>query len=489
MGAWLTRWTERVASLPSRTRITLTTFALLAFCETWRELIPVVGGLGYDGVHYAAWAKNLSWELTSELTTYQLGRLLPSALVHVALRVLHLPMTYPSVIWTFTVANIVLTGLTMNLWCRAAERMGVGERGQWLGFLLLICSFSTLKWSLYYPVLTGSFALALGAGMLLLYLRGNTLGVAAIVIAGAFTWPSIVYVGVPLIAFPHRGAAAVEPAPAKANRIVAVLLGIAVMAGALWAVAGDYELEYSKVRPMASAVKLSAFVAGAFVCAAIWKLLDSRSLWQDLHPRQWLRHWEPWVALSLPILAKGVILWLAGLPSDYGEAHFLKHMLYVSSMQPGVFYLGHVLYFGPLLLLLPVQWADVSRSIREQGTGMILFFSLAAMLALSSESRQLLNLLPFIVLPLALSLERLDWTRGRLATVAALSLLFSKVWMTMNLRHEIPLVGDVTFRFYYDASRGPWMSHLMYFSQGLVVLAVFALFYLWFVWERTPDER
>lgn len=467
-------------NLDTKTRITLSTLGLLLFCLLFRELIPRNDGLGSDGVGFARWVRDLSLDLPTRVNDYSIRRMLPPTVVHGVLRLLGLPFTNANIIWAFTWINIALTTLAVNLWCRSAKLLEVSDRGQWLGFLLLACSYATLKWSLYYPVLSDCWALALGSGILLAWLRGRTAVLLVLVTLSSVVWPSMIYVSVPLIAFPRSPVEEDAPAPWRLNRVAAAIGGVLVLVASTWVFQSGFHFKQIDIQAMTAVLPLSMTIQALYVASALWLLLDSRSLWMDLHPRAWITRWHPWVAIGLPLL----LLWLgkeiSARPSPVGERFYFNSIFYAGLVQPGVFLLAHVLFFGPLLLLVPLVLRRLGAGIRVEGTGIALFFVLACFLSLDSESRHHLNWLPFLALFLARAIDGLHWTPRRLWTMAAISLLFSKVWLRMNVEQDLPYFGKVDYQFYYYASNGPWMEHSMYFIQLLVVAFVFALLYSWF---------
>lgn len=106
------------------------------------------------------------------------------------------------------------------------------------------------------------------------------------------------------------------------------------------------------------------------------------------------------------------------------------------------------------------------------------------MLGAGSESRKLLNFYPVIVLFLVQAAEPLFASRGRILTLAGLSLLFSKIWLPMAEPLTLPFVGEVGWRDLYASSRGPWIDHGWWAVQGIAVVAVGA--WLYFGCVRRP---
>ena len=152
--------------------------------------------------------------------------------------------------------------------------------------------------------------------------------------------------------------------------------------------------------------------------------------------------------------------------------------------QPGTFWIAHTLYFGPLILLLVLLWRPISKIVQRQGAGLVLCFGLAVVLGAGSESRKLVNFLPFLVLFAVSAAGEISTRPARLAALAAASLVFSKIWLPMTQSIELPWVGEIAWRAVYVSSRGPWLDHGWYLAQLPFVLAM-----AWLLWRWTATSR
>jgi hypothetical protein len=137
------------------------------------------------------------------------------------------------------------------------------------------------------------------------------------------------------------------------------------------------------------------------VFLALRPLIDLREVASSHAPSRLVREPGFWLAIVLLATSERLVDAVAILPARIGAERFLMDTLYTSTPQPGGFFLAHVLYFGPVLLFLLPLWPEVSRSARQHGTGLVACFALAAVLSVGSESRKLINFLPFVVLSLA----------------------------------------------------------------------------------------
>lgn len=112
-------------------------------------------------------------------------------------------------------------------------------------------------------------------------------------------------------------------------------------------------------------------------------------------------------------------------------------------------------------------------------------------MSLDSESRHMTNFMPMFVVFLAKATESLRWDWKHYSLLGVISLLMSKVWLTigpLNLKGDVATVLLTNQRLFM--SLGPSMSGRMYVVQGLVVLMVgIIIYYVCFknLTGTTPD--
>jgi hypothetical protein len=149
-------------------------------------------------------------------------------------------------------------------------------------------------------------------------------------------------------------------------------------------------------------------------------------------------------------------------------------MLYSSVARPLAFVVGHVVHFGPIIVLAMMLWPRSARHIHRFGPGMVLLFLGILVLGLTSESRTITAILPFVVAFTALSVDRLEWRMGKVVTFATMSLIVSRVWFPINQGAiDQPPHLEFPAQFYF-MNFGPWMSNQSYwvFMAGLGVVTV-----------------
>jgi hypothetical protein len=146
-------------------------------------------------------------------------------------------------------------------------------------------------------------------------------------------------------------------------------------------------------------------------------------------------------------------------------------------MKPGVFFIAHVVYFGPIVLLAAFLWKPLCRLIRSDGVGLTLCALVLFAESVCSESRGMINLFPILVAYTAKLTDSLSWRTSDYVGFGLLSLAFSKVWLVINTEP----FGPSSLQFpnqKLQMNHGPWMSNSMYLVQGACVIACAIVFYV-----------
>jgi hypothetical protein len=487
-----------VTALPSTNiRIVVVTLLVLGACFLNRELIPAGEGAGYDGVTYASWVEHLTLQSLIDSVSSRgeaqapppaialdrpyARRILPSLVLHYVLTNAGVPATTANVVKAFALLNLVLLLIGVGCWLAAADAFGIGDNGKWLGVVGLIVSYANAKMPFYYPTLTDTAAFAIGSVCLLCYVKRQPVALWVASFAGTFVWPTLAYFGFFLIACPRND----QPADDRGANRLAIGLAAGIAAVTMLAIeielASGSTISATPVRPVAALRHLSVALVGGYLFFGLRPLLASGDLWRSIHPSRLVSRPSLWAACLL-IVASELAVWLIA-PATRPTRH-LANLFLSAIAQPFVFFLAHVLYFGPLLIFLLMAWPRVCRRAQALGAGAVICLGAALFQSIGSESRHLINFLPFAILLLISTIEDVVATTNRWIVFAVVTVLCSKVWLPMDRTLVFPYVGELQWRDVYVSSRGPWISHTAYLTQLLLVLPVALLFYRWWYLSR-----
>jgi len=466
------------------------------------------GGFGYDGRFYGELAKNFPSAVFGDgvvippgldpyegprligVDEYYAYRILPSGIVWVGLQVLSLSPTTGHVVGLFAGLQAAMLGAATLFWCLSANLLGLGSRAKLLGATALIVNFAALKTGSYYPVLTDHLAFGLGAASLYLWLRGSTLLLALCALAGCFAWPPFLVVGPLLLLFPApadaRDRLAADPDP-QANWRPAPF-GLAV--GGLLGLASMVALTVVQLQGHRSALgteqlpvfPLSVLVTGLFIAAAFAYLLPRGGLGKLIEIARSLRVWRVAVAAAL-IVAVLITAELIARRAGFVASDLFRDALWSTTLDPGLFLVVLVGYYGPIFLLLFADFPRVAADAWRLGPGMVGVLGVALLSALLSQPREVIEVFPFVVLAGVLAARRIYPQSGlAIAVFLVLSLVLSRVWLQVgSIGFDTTRLQEFPAQRYFMAT-GTWTSPTMYAVQLVAVAIVAAV--LWLVARR-----
>lgn len=420
----------------------------------WGETLPVREGFGWDGRDYGRIAQDLPRAVLEEgLTSYRLRRLLPSAVVYLGLSALSLPRERPLVRDAFEVLNLLLLVVTLLGWSGIAREVKLTERGTWLGFCLLLLNFANLRMPFYYPVMTDTFALAIGTLFLYAFLRSSARAMLALLVLGPFTWPSFLPAGALLYALPRDPLAPDRPPRFGLNGLSGALVALLFLV-----VLRVPDSEYVDQRWLG----LSLALCAAYLVAVGRGLFDQAALfdlraYRSVSPRRLV------AVCAIAVVVQAVVHSLSrgtGLTMDV----LRDNLGFCAAAKPGVFLVAHAVYFGPVALLVALNWRAFRRLVHLFGIGFTLYVAFHLALAVQSESRWLIGGLPAFALLGALLGDAAGWPRWVAWSIAAMGLVTSKAWLPLN-QGPFGAVSEFPAQFYF-MNHGPWMSYPMLLLQG-----------------------
>jgi hypothetical protein len=453
-------------------------------CLLTVERVQVGNGFGWDGVVYGNWARHFYEEVVvTRVDAYHVQRILPAAVVHYSMRLLGVRRTDAAILRAFGLYAVAMLTLAAWAWCGIARKLELSLAGKWLGFVGLFVNYTALKYVYYVPAGTEATAYALGTLMLWAYLCDRPLALAVMILLGAFDWPACLQVGVLLLIFPHT-----DPSPrgirSVPRAVPVAAAGVLTAAAAVWMYAvlrtpptlQNVFVEPQYIDPYRPALPLSAAISLAYLCLGAFPLLD----WDRLYDLRWLfarRH-----VLSAMLVGAGALILQAAQRALSVPAPFeplsvvLRQTVFASVVEPAVFLVAHIAFFGPMFLLVMFLWKETCRHLHDAGMGVTLAVFLGLLLSLNSQSRFLINMFPLLLPFVVKAADARRWGAAPYALMLLSSVALSKVWFTINTGpftgrlHEFPDQG-------LFMTHGPWISPKMYAVQGALFLVLGAVMY------------
>jgi hypothetical protein len=429
----------------------------------WGERLSPGRGLGWDGRFYARIAQDFPKVVFEEgLDSYRLQRVVTPALVY---------RDDAHVVDAFAVYNLLLLLATVVVWRGIARAAGLGDGGLWLGFLLLFVNFANLKMPYYYPVLTDTTAVFLGALLVYFHLRGSAPGMLAVMAIGAFSWPSFLVLGGLLFLFP-RNPLGPPQLPPRPWHLMAGAVAAAFFLLLLLLTPGDVlPPRPDGVRPPSlDRLVFSVPLTMAYIVTVAAGLLGHADLVRLRTYRLPAFRLAAWLALLLG--SRWIVGSLARGKGPLDLQGFLWQVTHQSIIEPGIVVVAAAVYLGVVALIALVCWRPFCGAAHQLGVGMTLFVCAILAQSLTSEPRQVLHGLAALVLVTVSAVEGVRWPAWGRWMLVALALFGSKVWFGIN--HEGFSGKDKTWSYpaqYYFMNHGVWMEPETFRVQGLFVVA------------------
>lgn len=473
---------------------------LIPLCATLlytysKERIPVNGGLGWDGRLFGAYTANFPAALEAgQINSYRFHRILVPAALYYVMSTLDIPPTSEHIIRAFQISNglFILIGALLFLWLARLAHWKPWTTA--IGFSALFFTVPVLKLSMFYALMPDIPALTFGILAVLCWYAGWRAALLLAILAGAFVAPTMVlFAG--LLLFPKEDLGKGESLPWWAFGIlpllyIGLLFYIRSIDPAAFTMAPAYsQIVHAGLLPLAIGI-------GSLYLFGMTPLLGSiprkPDYWKNL----------PWVwwGLAALVLAciQGIIQFGAGGETPpQTSSSYLKLLVVQSLTYPGSFLAAHFQYIPGVLALGLLAIPFLRREASRQGLGAILMAAGVLALHMGTESRQLLQLVPFLLFLFLEAFNR-NWdVKPWFGALAVLSLWLSARWWA-----DLSKAGNIdppylTFPSqHYFRFQGPWMAYeTMAFSLLTLALSVGFLGLLWkmgaltLVTERTRKTK
>jgi hypothetical protein len=163
--------------------------------------------------------------------------------------------------------------------------------------------------------------------------------------------------------------------------------------------------------------------------------------------------------------------------TSYPLTFILSNPIKYSSIKPFIFIVAHASFWGVMVCLLILFWTEICKTISQFGWGLVFAFALKLFLfSLAIETRALMNIFPWLIVFIALVLNKYTFSKIFYVVIALFAIISSKIWFEINSGIEYKATptdenGSIAFpmqKFWLNF--GPWMSEQMYYIQGLILL-------------------
>jgi hypothetical protein len=441
------------------------------------EKITACNGFGHDGCGYGTWALDFPrYAIDQKLNDYQIQRSLPSLVAWGSLKLLGRPITPPAVVRAFQLMNTAMMFIGVAAWTKIARILRIRAETMLVGTLAMFGTYGIVKFTTWYPVLGDLWGYAFGFVCLWAYLARRFFVLPPLAVLGTFAWPSLIAPAAILMflygahARPKPGEGPSGRAPRYLNHVFALAVALAWTLWTLHLARMNYwPPSVMPIDTMPMLFRFSVLVVGSYFYFAMSRLVDVSALWNPLVYARSLMTVGGIAGIASVVIVRYATVKLS-VPGKAGFSVWFSDTAILATMKPGIFTLAYVIYFGPLFLVLVLRWSRVVALMARHGIAIIAAMVIGVVFGADSEERHGYTFVA-LAFPFAVKLlDELDLDAAALRIFAVLTVVFSKIWITLP-----PDVRQPSWDFPNQTlflSQGPWMSNLMYVVQGAVVVGV-----------------
>lgn len=453
-------------------------------------IINIDQGFGYDGYFYRQLTKdfyNFAF-VENNLSGYYMGRILPSLIINLFLSVSDIPKEDYVIVRSFQIYNLILIVLSSLIWYKISKIYKLNSRLTWLGFILGFLNFGIAEMSLYDPVLTDITAFFLGFFLLYAHLKNNLIAKMAITFLGAFTWPSFIYYGILLIIFPVDFKTEADFKKEKAgNKYLNFLLPLPFLIIALYYI----NIYFST----GTLWKISTeIISPFFYISAVLNFLLMSYFFFIFLPSKWLlsSYLQFFRKGLLKIKIKNVVICVLLFmfikiiqifySSDMSSGtRFLATIYYISlysSTKPFVYIVTATTYFGPCFILLFLYLKNFKFHLKDLGLGVYGLFIITFIMTFISETRQIINFFPFIILLSVLVFRDFKMEKSLFLLLIIFSFILSKVYIPL---FNVPVPDLNNFQFpnqLFFMNSYMISNHSYYIQLSIVIFMIVCILFI-----------
>jgi hypothetical protein len=441
------------------------------------ESYPFNGGLSFDGTVFSSFIPDFTKSFYFD--SFYVSRILPALLVSVFFKLFSINSTQEHILVAFQILNLISIIISCYFLKQILLLFKISLKIQLLSFILFLLNFGVVKFPFYLPVMTDTFALMVSTALLYFYFKNNIAGIVICTFLAAFTWPMSYYQGLLLIAFPLHFLPFKSPLKWQKISIYigAILFALALIIIIIFIEKFDNNPGYfimmidRDLLPLSilGIVLLYFFFAQLFLNRTLFDV--SLFLKKISYKR---------ILISFGVFATVLLIihFLGPKPiSNASIPQILRDPTIQGLIKPLISIVSHTGYFGIIICLLFLFWRSFSKTISQMGWGILAALGLNLFLfGIAPESRHLINLVPWLIVFLAITFNKYWFPNSFYIVVGLSSFVASKIWLLLNIYDSfrstgIDKNGSLGFpEQLFWMNIGQYMSEQMYYIQGTMML-------------------
>jgi len=438
----------------------------------------------FDGANYAQWTKNFDeMFFGKQISQYHIQRVFIAFIAWSFAQLTNLSITNSYIIHFFIVFNIICILISVIYLNLILNFFNIKQNIKAFAVILTFFNFALLKYPFYYPVLNDTAALAIAFPMSYYYLKNKIGAFILCTLIGCFTFPSFIYIAIILLFFPYNS---VQNFPQYQNNKILLKLGTVALILSL-IVFQVYFFVYKGIRfeeinnGWLSNFYIATYIPAFLVVIFYFSYIILTYSINDnflLSSKNEIKLKNVFIAILLFISLKILINIFAGKETGMTIMTHIKILNLSILSQPFKFFVSHSIYYGLLIMLIPFYFIAFRNKIVSLGYGyffVILFFLLYSV---NSESRQFINFIPFLILPIALVFNEYNINSKALLIFLFINIVISRFWYYINI--TTPIENNLTeFPLQrYFMFQGPWMGDCGFMINVLIVICCILFLFL-----------
>ena len=479
-----------------RVGVVILLFGILFF-SFMGEKVPYGNGHGWDGQLYYSMCYNSLHEITHHgYSTYYVQRFLPFAVVNT----MQLIFGFGHASMYMYIAISIALFLGMVGFFKTSSLLKLSTSVEMISFSLLFYNFAILKMCGYYPFLTDPFALVVGIWIFYFFYSDQKYLMLITAFIGAFIWQSVWLPTLVLFVLPDKGFNITKSDEKLGSRITEYgkygSIGI-VLISVLYLLKIYYKryakmgtVDFSSIVPYYLGSTKCILFSLAIICMLyyvfwivrpihfnIFNLL--KELWREMKWKDVI------IAISLYVGLHVLIKFISDPTADvpYNFIIAFRRIMWEPLTLPLKFSETHLLYYGLTIVLVILFQKEIYSVISNKNSyGLIVAWIYIFIMGTQTESRFIINMLPFIVFTLAIVLNNHQVKKWVVTSIVTIQLLLSHLWYTINnedMRRTIiqddilTYLNDPIQR--YFQFHGPWQNMENYYKWSLIFLLILVI--------------
>lgn len=460
------------------------------------EKLPLNDGAGWDGVIYRDIVLNIDKTYFHHgINKYHMHRVLPFAVTHGLMRMAGVEMNNSNALWASVLMNVLMVVLSVVFLFRLSSFLRWKAHTETIAFSLIFFNVGVLKVFGYEPLVTDSLALLLSLMAAYYFFAHRTIPLVLTGIVALFSWPVLSVVVLILVAFPRTEVEYLgdtqqrqfftQPLLTKVFRLIMILwVPVAFLLFVVYKHHVHPEtsfLELFILRPAHSV----ALVVASMVSVCVFYYYATAAVaveWGGVLRSIFARRSLLRIALCSICF---IILYYAsqyfGSQAIFSAFQQLTQMVHPPVTDIFIFLETPFAYQGMFILLILFFGRSIAREVCSYGVGYLLVLVMGMVFLMDIETRKLVMLYPFMLVPLMAAVNRKNLRAWVPLACVMVQLLLSACWFTMNTP-ELPAAlaaDDVSVFIDYPAQRyfymhGPWQGRTTYLLIGglEIILAI-----------------